>query len=90
MLRELSAMTGQSMGGMVSELMVEALPALRVTADAIREVKNAPREAQAKLARFANEATAKLAQQQLELDDLLAAKPARKKHMRGRRTDGAA
>lgn len=88
MLRELSALTGQSMGGMVSQLMVEALPALQVTASAIRKVKDAPREAQAELARFANEATYKLAQTQLQLDDVLSDKPRPKRQRRKRGSDG--
>lgn len=88
MLRELSELTGQGMGGIVSELMIEALPALAVTRDAIRKVKEAPREAQAELARFAHEATLKLAQAQLELDDLLAKRPSPKRQRR-RRNRGA-
>jgi hypothetical protein len=89
MLRELSELTGQSMGGMVSELMREALPTLRVTAEAIRRVKEAPREAQAMLARHANEASIKLAQTQLEFDDLVSKKPAPKHQKRKRGPRGA-
>lgn len=90
MLRQLSEMTGQSMGGMVSELMVLSLPMLVATRDAILKVKDAPREAQADLARVAHQATLALSQAQLELDDLLSQKPARKKHMRGRKPKGMA
>lgn len=88
MLRELSELTGRGMGGMVSELMIEALPALVATRDAIRKVKDAPREAQADLARFAHQATMKLAQAQLELDDLLAKRPRPKRQRRKRGSDG--
>lgn len=79
MLHELSDLTGQSKGGMVSEIMTEALPALRATAEAIRLVKDSPREAQALLARFSNEATMQLAQSQLAFDDLLDKAPKNKR-----------
>lgn len=89
MLRELSDLTGQSMGGMVSELMIQALPALRATADAVKIVKDSPREAQALLARYSNEATMQLAQSQLAFDDLLqkAPKPKRQKRNKGMADD---
>lgn len=91
MLRELSDLTGQSMSGMVSELMIEALPALRATADAVRIVKDSPREAQALLARYSNEATMQLAQSQLAFDDLLQETPRPKRQKRKKRmADGRA
>nr|CRY94990.1 hypothetical protein [uncultured prokaryote] len=89
MLRELSALTGQGMGTLVSELMLEALPAMRVAINAIRVVKDAPREAQQMLARFSNEATVKLAQNQLDFDDLVSTKPSTKRQKRRRPPDGA-
>lgn len=89
MLRELSELTGQGMGTLVSELMVEAIPAMRVAAEAIQVVKDAPREAQQLLARFSNEATVKLAQNQLEFDDLVSAQPSTKRQKRRRPPDGA-
>jgi coenzyme F420-reducing hydrogenase beta subunit len=79
MLHELSELTGQSKGGMVSEIMTEALPALRAARDAVLIVKDSPREAQALLARFSNEAVLMLAQSQLEFDDLLDDKPKTKR-----------
>lgn len=89
MLRELSDLTGQSMGGMVSELMIQALPGLRAAADAVKIVKDSPREAQALLARYTNEATMQLAQAQLAFDDLLqeAPKPKRQKRNKGMADD---
>lgn len=86
MLEEISTATGTGKATLVAEIMQEALPALRVTVEALRHVKQAPREAQALLARYANESTAKLAQAQLELDDLVAAKPSRKRQKRGPRS----
>jgi hypothetical protein len=45
-------------------------------------VKDSPREAQALLARFSNEATMQLAQEQLAFDDLVAKHPRKKNHKR--------
>lgn len=81
-LEEISEITGQGKGTLVSELMTEALPAIKATLDALRVVKQSPREAQALLARFSNEATMKLAQSQLEFDDLLAKQPKTKRQKR--------
>lgn len=89
LLDELSELTGQGKATMVAELMREALPALAATRDAIRKVKEAPREAQAILARFSNEATMKLAQEQLAFDDLLSKHPAGKRQKRKRGPRGA-
>jgi predicted DNA-binding protein len=80
MLNELSELTGQGKGGIVSEIMTEALPALRAAADAVRLVKDSPREAQAMLARFSTESVLKLAQTQLAFDDLLDQKPKLKRN----------
>lgn len=88
-LDEVSALTGQGKGTLVSELVTEALPALQMAVQALRVVKEAPREAQQLLSRFSNEATMKLAQSQLEFDDLLAAEPKRKRQKRRKRADGA-
>lgn len=83
-LYELSALTGQGRATMVSELVDAAIPALAVAAEALRKVKNAPREAQAELARYATEAVVQLGQAQLELDDVLAANPRPKRQKRNR------
>ncbi len=82
MLEEVCELTGQGKGTLVSELMTGAMPGLRAAAEALLVVKQAPRDAQAVLARFSNEATIKLAQAQLEFDDV--APPARRqKRKRG-------
>lgn len=86
-LYELSALTGQGRATMVAELVDAAISALAVTAEALRKVKNAPREAQADLARYATEAVVQLGQAQLELDDVLAAQPRPKRQKRNRGTN---
>lgn len=88
-LEEISSLTGQGKGTLVSELVTEALPALQAAVQALRVVKEAPREAQQLLTRFSTEATMKLAQSQLEFDDLLAAQPSTKRQKRRRPANGA-
>lgn len=83
-LEEVSALTGQGKGTLVSELVVEALPMLRASIDALRLVKESPREAQALLARVSNEAVMRLSQAQLEFDDLMAKQPRPKRQKRRR------
>lgn len=85
-LSQISEATGTGKATLVAELMQEALPMLQATLEAIKHVKDAPREAQAILTRSATEATAKLAQAQLELDDLLMQKPKVKRKKRGPRS----
>ena len=87
-LDELSQLTGQGKATMVSELVREALPAMYAARDAIKVVKESPREAQAMLARFSTEAVMKLGQAQLDFDDLLASKPTVKRQKRKRGSDG--
>jgi hypothetical protein len=87
-LRELSELTGQGMGTIVSELMAEALPALKMSTQALKIIKDAPREAQQMLARFSNEATVRLAQTQIEFDDVLSRQPAPKRQKRRKPPDG--
>lgn len=88
-LREMSELTGQGMGTIVSEIMTTALPAIRTSMEAIRVVKQSPREAQRILQRFGNEATMQLAQNQLEFDDLISSRPAPKRQKRRKPPDGA-
>lgn len=88
-LDEISALTGQGKGTLVSELVTEALPALVATKEAIELVKQSPRDAQALMARYSNEATVKLAQAQLEFDDLLAKQPKVRRQKRRKPPDGA-
>ena len=87
-LDELSSLTGQGKATIVSGMMSEALPMLHGLADALRLVKSAPREAQHIISRVANEATMKLAQEQLSFDDLLSSKPRTKHQKRKRGPDG--
>lgn len=88
-LERLSKLTGQGKGTLVSELMLEALPAMQTAIEAIAVVKESPHEAQRMLARFSNEATMKLAQEQLSFDDLVSSSPGTKRQKRRKPPDGA-
>ena len=87
-LEEISELTGMGKATVVSDLMSEMLPMLHGNIEALRLVKEAPREAQALMARKANEAVMKLTQAQMEFDDLLSAKPATKRRKRKGMADG--
>ena len=89
-LDQVSQLTGQGKGTIVSEMMVEALPMLRTMVTAIEVVKSAPRDAQAMMNRVSAEAVLKLSQHQLEFDDLLAAQPRTKRQRRKKGSDGPA
>ena len=92
MLDELAEVTGYGKATLISRMVDEALPMLQGMAQAHRHLKeDAPREAQQIISRVANEATFKLAQEQLSFDDALAArqKPKHQKRKKGAPSDGA-
>lgn len=64
---ELAELSGKSRSAVISEVVDVALPAMQAMRDALRVVKEQPKEAERLLARFANAATAELAQAQLDL-----------------------
>ena len=64
-------MTGRSHSQIVSELLETALPAIRATRDALRIIKEQPREAERLMARVASQAVAEAAQAQLDLGELI-------------------
>lgn len=88
MLEEISGLTGQGKATLASELIDAALPALQANIQALRIVKEAPREAQRLLARYGAEAVMALQQTQLELDDLISESPRQKRQKRKRGSDG--
>lgn len=67
-LTELAELLEQPKSALVAELVDAALPALHTTVQAVKVAKEQPREAQRLVANFANDAIAKVAQAQLELD----------------------
>ena len=69
LLVAISGLTRQSRSSIISELLDSALPALEAMHQALEVVQKQPLEAQRLLARHANQATAQLAQAQLEFDD---------------------
>ena len=68
-LNQLSFMTGNPKAALVSELVDAALPALVETVEALRIVKEQPKEAERLLARFGAEAVRDLMQSQLDLGE---------------------
>ncbi len=78
LLRELSALTGQAPATITRELLDEAVPALEMAVEALREVKKRPDQVQAAMGRFAMKAINDLTQAQLDLDTAMRKKPGRK------------
>lgn len=78
LLRELSTLTGQAPATITRELLDEAVPALQLAVEAMREAKKRPDRVQAAMGRFATKAINDLTQAQLDLDAALRQKPGRK------------
>lgn len=68
LLRELSKLTGQAPATITRELLDEAVPALQLAVEAIRDVKKRPDRVQAAMGRFATKSIHELTQAQLDLD----------------------
>lgn len=88
LLVEVSEVTGTPKSALVSELMDAALPAVKTTLDALRVVKEQPREAQRLMSNFAAGASMELAQQQLELDAAIDARTVKGRQKKRRATGG--
>jgi predicted DNA-binding protein len=84
-LSELSAANDQPKAAIVAELFDAALPALKVALDAIRVVKQQPREAQRMLTAHALNARMALDQQQLLLDEAIDRRTVKGKRRRAAR-----
>jgi predicted DNA-binding protein len=78
LLRELSALTGQAPATITRELLDEAVPALEMAVEALRDAKKRPDRVQAAMARFAMKSINDLTQAQLDLDTAMRKKPGRK------------
>lgn len=78
LLRELSALTGQAPATITRELLEEAVPALQMAVEAMRDVKKRPDRVQAAMARFATQSINDLTQAQLDLDAAMEKKRGRK------------
>lgn len=72
LLEELSQLLEQPKSSLVSELVTQALPALRNTVEAVRIAREQPREAQRLMADYAAKATQQLAEEQAALDQTIA------------------
>lgn len=87
LLDEISEALEQPKSALVAELVDAALPALQATVEALRVIKEQPREAQRLMANFGAQAVMELSQQQLELDAAIDARTVKGKRAR-RRRDG--
>jgi hypothetical protein len=87
LVEEVSELTGQPKAQLLAEIFDEALPAIRNTMEALRIVKQQPREAQRLMQNFAAGAVMQMSQAQLDLDAHITAKERKRRKKRG--TDGA-
>jgi hypothetical protein len=78
LLRELSKLTGQAPATITRELLDEAVPAMQLAVESIRDAQKRPDRVQAAMARFATRAINDLTQAQLDLDTAMRKKPGRK------------
>jgi predicted DNA-binding protein len=83
LLRELSQLTGQPPATITRELLDEAVPALQLAVESIRDAKKRPERVQAAMSRFAARAINDLTQAQLDLDTAMKKKPGRKPAKQG-------
>lgn len=88
LVEEVHALTGTPKAAVISEILDEIAPAFQNTINALRIVKEQPREAQRLVQNFANEAIGKVAQAQLDLDSAIDARTVKGKARR-RRDAGA-
>lgn len=91
LIDEVHALTGTPRAAIVSEILDEIAPAFQAQIQALRMVKEAPREAQRLINNYAAESMGKLAQAQLDLDAAIdgrtvKGKRAKKGGVRGRST----
>lgn len=87
-LDQLSAALGQPKSALISELIDEALPALVAAVEALKVVKEQPREAQRLMTNFAAQASMELAQEQLAFDAALDGRTVKGKRRRKGESDG--
>lgn len=65
---EVHELTGTPKSAVISEILDEVAPVFQTQIQALRVLKESPRQAQQLLQNFANESMSRLAQQSLELD----------------------
>lgn len=84
MLDELATLSGRPRSVVISELVDAALPALKVTLDALRLLKQQPDEAQRLLSQFVHQQTAAIAQAQLDFEQGLDGRTVKGRRQKGR------
>lgn len=77
-LRELSKLTKEPQSRLISELLDQTLPALLMTVQALKNVKERPEQVQAMLSDYCSGAINQVTQAQLDLSAALKLKPGRK------------
>lgn len=87
-LDELSDAMKQPKSSIVAELIDEALPALVAAVEALKVVKEQPREAQRLMSNFAAQATMELAQEQLAFDAAVDGRTVKGKRLKKGAVDG--
>lgn len=87
LVEEISGLTGDPKAKLLAEVFEAALPAIRSTMEALRIVKQQPREAQRLMQNFAAGALMEMSQAQLDLDKHISEKEKKRRKKRG--TDGA-
>lgn len=88
LIDEVHKLTGTPKAAIISEILDEVVPVFQTTIQALRIVKEQPREAQRLVQNFANEAIAMAAQASLDLDSAIDARTVKGKRSR-RRNAGA-
>lgn len=88
LVNEVHALTGTAKAAVISEMLDEIAPVFQNTIQALRIVKEQPREAQRLIQNFANEAVGKVAQASLDLDAAIDGRTV--KGQRGRRRNARA
>jgi len=87
LVAEIAELTGSTKTSIVSELLDVALPAMQTMLEALRIVKEQPKEAERLLARHANAAALSVAQAQLEFHEHIDGRTVRaRRKKRGQKT----
>lgn len=89
LIEEVHQLTGQAKAAIVAEILDEVAPVFQNMINALRIVKEQPREAQRLIQNFANEAIVRAAQASLDLDAAMDARTVKGKRARRRRAGAA-
>ena len=88
LVEQVAELTGQPKAALISELMDTAAPALVTMIEAVKLVKETPREAQRLLSNFGAQTIRDFSQAQLDLDASIDGRTVKGKRVRRKGTDG--